>query len=88
MLKDRLSITGGWQFHKWLFGPEMFSGLSRNGPGPGCSKADKLNPRLAYTFVPCFQLFGESFFFLFLFSRLTSFNVKFCRTSAMNSILE
>ena len=20
------------QFHKWLFGPEKFSGLSRNGP--------------------------------------------------------
>ena len=32
MLKDRLSKTSGWQFHKWLFGPEKFSGLSRNGP--------------------------------------------------------
>ena len=28
MLKDRLSITSGWQFHKWLFGPEKFSGLT------------------------------------------------------------
>ena len=25
MLKDRLSKTSGWQFHKWLFGPETFS---------------------------------------------------------------
>ena len=32
MLKDRLSKTSGWQFHKWLSGPEKFSGLSRNGP--------------------------------------------------------
>ena len=32
MLKDRLSKTSGWQFHKWLLGPESFSGLSRNGP--------------------------------------------------------
>ena len=30
MLKDWLSKTSGWQFHKWLFGPEKFSGLSRN----------------------------------------------------------
>ena len=32
MLKDRLSKTSGWHFHIWLFGPETFSGLSRNGP--------------------------------------------------------
>ena len=32
MLKGRLSKTSGSQFHKWLFGPEKFSGLSRNGP--------------------------------------------------------
>ena len=32
MLKDRLSKTSGWQFHRWLFGPEKCSGLSRNGP--------------------------------------------------------
>ena len=32
MLKDRLFKTSGWQFHKWLFGPKTFSGLSRNGP--------------------------------------------------------
>ena len=32
MLKDRLSKTNGWQFYKWLFGPETFSGLSRNRP--------------------------------------------------------
>ena len=31
MLKDRLSKTSGWHFYKWLFGPEKFSGLSRNG---------------------------------------------------------
>ena len=32
VLKDRLSKTSSWQFHKWLYGPETFSGLSRNGP--------------------------------------------------------
>ena len=32
MLKDRPSKISGWQFLKWLFGPEEFSGLSRNGP--------------------------------------------------------
>ena len=32
MLKDRLSKTSGRQFHRWLFGPGKFSGLSRNGP--------------------------------------------------------
>ena len=32
MLKDQLSKTSGWQFHRWLFVPEKFSGLSRNGP--------------------------------------------------------
>ena len=32
MLKGRLSKTSCWQFLKWLFGPEKFSGPSRNGP--------------------------------------------------------
>ena len=32
MLKDRISKTSGWQFQTCLFGPEKFSGLSRNGP--------------------------------------------------------
>ena len=32
MLKGHLSKTSGSQFHKWLSGPEKFSGLSRNGP--------------------------------------------------------
>ena len=45
--------------------------------GPGCSKANYLNPGLAQTFVSCFQLFGHSFLCLFFFSRLTSSNVKF-----------
>ena len=36
MLKDRLSKTSSWQFHEWLFGPETFSGLSRN--GQDCSR--------------------------------------------------
>ena len=31
MLKDLLSKRSGWQFHRWLFGAEKFSGLSRNG---------------------------------------------------------
>ena len=31
MLKDLLSKTRAWQVHKRLFGPETFSGLSRNG---------------------------------------------------------
>ena len=30
--KEQLSRPSGRQFHKWLFGPEKFSGLSRNGP--------------------------------------------------------
>ena len=33
MLKDRLSKTSGWQFPKWLLGPEKLSGRSRNAPG-------------------------------------------------------
>ena len=32
MSKGRFSKTSGCQVHKWLFGPEKFSGLSRNGP--------------------------------------------------------
>ena len=32
MLKVRISKTSGWQFRKWLFRPEKFSGLSRSGP--------------------------------------------------------
>ena len=32
MLKNRISKTSGWQFHKWLLGSETFSGLSRTGP--------------------------------------------------------
>ena len=32
ILKDRLSKTSGWQFHKWLFGPEKLSERSTNGP--------------------------------------------------------
>ena len=36
MLKDRLSKTSDWQFHKWFFGPETFSGFSRN--GQDCSR--------------------------------------------------
>ena len=30
MLKDQLFKTSGLQFDNWLFGPEQFSGLSRN----------------------------------------------------------
>ena len=30
MLKDWLFKTSDWQLHKWFFGPEKFSGLSRN----------------------------------------------------------
>ena len=32
MLKDQLSKISGYHFHKGLFGPEKFSGLSRNVP--------------------------------------------------------
>ena len=32
MLKDHLFKTSGFQFNNWLFGPEKFSGLSRNRP--------------------------------------------------------
>jgi len=35
MQKDQLFKTSGLQFNNYLFGPEKFSGLSRNGPlGP------------------------------------------------------
>ena len=43
MLKDRLSKTSGWQFHKWLSGPEMFPGLSRNGPQGLVSRKTRIN---------------------------------------------
>ena len=33
MLKEPLSKTSGWQFHKWLLGPEKFSGtFEKRGP--------------------------------------------------------
>ena len=32
MLKDQLYRISRSQFYEWLFGPEKFSGLSRNGP--------------------------------------------------------
>ena len=43
MLKDRLPKTSGWQFHKWLFGPEKFSGRSRNGPLAICVETHVLH---------------------------------------------
>ena len=49
MLKDRLSKTSGWQFHKWLSGSEKFSGLSRNGPrAPGVQTMDSAIRRINY----------------------------------------
>ena len=32
MLRDQLFKTSGLQFENWIFGPEKFSGLSRNRP--------------------------------------------------------
>ena len=32
ILKDQLDRISGSEFYEWLFGPEKFSGLSRNGP--------------------------------------------------------
>ena len=32
IIKDKLFRVSGSQFLKWLFGPEKFTGLSRNGP--------------------------------------------------------
>ena len=32
IVKDQLFRISGSQFLKWLFGPEKFTGLSRNGP--------------------------------------------------------
>ena len=32
MLKGKLFETGRLKFDKWLFGPEEFSGISRNSP--------------------------------------------------------
>ena len=34
IVKDQSFRISGSQFKKWLFGPETFSGLSRNGPSP------------------------------------------------------
>ena len=45
MFKDRLSKTSGWQFHKWLFGPEKFSGLSRNEPQRRAEQSLEIEPR-------------------------------------------
>ena len=32
MRKDQLYRMNGLEFYEWLFGPEKFSGFSRNGP--------------------------------------------------------
>ena len=68
--------------------PKSFGTFEKHAPGPGCSKADQLNPELALTFMSYFQLFGESFFAYFCFSKLTSSNVKFYRISMLNNTLE
>ena len=71
MLRDRLSKTSGWQFHRWLFGPEKFSRLSRNGPqAPSSLSAldlsclqDQLQPEVTYDLgpvqVPCWGQFNK-----------------------------
>ena len=46
MLKERLSRTSGWQVHKWLFWPERFPGLSRNGPKRPLILVRETGPRL------------------------------------------
>ena len=39
MKKKQLYRISGSQFYEWLFGPEMFSGLTRNRPqAPGRSR--------------------------------------------------
>ena len=53
MLKDWLSKTSGWQFHKWLFGPEKFSGLSRNRPlAPVSQKSRELFGPISGATIP------------------------------------
>ena len=34
MLKDRLSKTSGWQFHKWLSDPKVFWTYEKQAPDP------------------------------------------------------
>ena len=63
MLKDRLSKTSGWQFHKWLFGPEKLSGPNYVGTfekrAPGlCSASTLLTVDYALEFS-CFHSFGQ-----------------------------
>ena len=58
IVKDRLFRITGSQFLKWFFGPEKFTGLSRNGPqGLVVRKPINANPRLkinqgVYFFIP------------------------------------
>ena len=48
MSKHRLSKSSGWHFHKWLFGPEKFSGLLRNGPHAPVQRMDSAIRRINY----------------------------------------
>ena len=43
ILKDQLYRISRSQFYEWLFGPEKFSGLSRNGPLVANEQNDDLN---------------------------------------------
>ena len=45
MLKDRISKTSGWQFHKWPLGPEIFRDF--RGTGPSTLKGTVKAPAVA-----------------------------------------
>ena len=51
MIKDQLFKTRRLQFDKWLFGPEKFSGLSRNRPLSTEFHRDWRNLELCVTFL-------------------------------------
>ena len=48
--KDQLYRISRSYYYEWLFGPEKFSGISRNGPQVG-----KLSPKLAKSGIPTDQ---------------------------------
>ena len=52
MLKDRLSKKSGWQFHKWLFGPEISRTPVRNCGLDGATPSHALLERGDRVLVP------------------------------------
>ena len=73
MLKDPISKTSGWQFHKWLLGPEKFSGLSRNGPKV-CIRDNCLNRPFPSSCLPSLQSESKCEVFVMIISSTLHMN--------------